>query len=456
MSNSLIPVSFEHRMRDQLGIHYLRFRESLTQPAPVSIRVNPEKPRMQHAAERVPWSQFGYYLPQRPVFTLDPFLHAGTYYVQEPSSMFIEQAVLQSSDVRQPLLVLDLCAAPGGKSTHLLSLLSKDSFLVCNEVIKSRASILSENLQKWGHTNYMVTNNDPKDFGALHGLFDIIIVDAPCSGEGLFRKDPAAMAEWSDENVALCSARQQRILSDVWPALKPGGILIYSTCTYSPVENEGNLNWLSKNRDVAFLPIKCDPAWGIMEVHENQVLGYQFFPHNVKGEGFFLSAIQKRDQEQANSIRSKQLLTPLSPKQQSIFSNWLDTEQDMTLIAQQDLVIAIPTAWMDTVNYLSQRLMIITKGTAIAALKHDKPIPEHAFALSNLIHRSNFLETTVSEKEAIAFLRKESFQLPSTCEKGFNLVTHEDIPLGWINNLGNRFNSLYPSNWRIRMAAPTD
>lgn len=174
MSNSLIPVSFEHRMRDQLGIHYLRFRESLTQPAPVSIRVNPEKPRMQHAAERVPWSQFGYYLPQRPVFTLDPFLHAGTYYVQEPSSMFIEQAVLQSSDVRQPLLVLDLCAAPGGKSTHLLSLLSKDSFLVCNEVIKSRAGILSENLQKWGHTNYMVTNNDPKDFGALHGLFDII------------------------------------------------------------------------------------------------------------------------------------------------------------------------------------------------------------------------------------------------------------------------------------------
>ena len=194
---------------------------------------------------------------ERPSFTLDPSFHGGKYYVQEASSMFLEQAFCATYQFsRIALNVLDLCAAPGGKSTHLLSLMNKNSLLVSNEVIQSRAAILSENIQKWGHGNVIVTNNDPKDFQRLPGFFDVIVVDAPCSGEGLFRKDPNALKEWSEDVVALCSRRQRRILNDVWPTLKTGGLLIYSTCTYNADENEENLKWLKEEYHVESIPLK--------------------------------------------------------------------------------------------------------------------------------------------------------------------------------------------------------
>ena len=181
---------------------------------------------------------------QRPSFTFDPLFHAGTYYVQEASSMFLEQALKQSVDLSQPLRVLDLCAAPGGKSTLLQSLLNKESLLVSNDVIKSRAAILEENIVKWGAANVVVTNNDPAHFARLENYFDAIVIDAPCSGSGLFRRDPEAINEWSENNVQLCSQRQQRIVADVWPALKQNGILIYSTCSYSAEEDEAILDWM--------------------------------------------------------------------------------------------------------------------------------------------------------------------------------------------------------------------
>ncbi len=176
--------------------------------------------------------------------------------------MFLEQAFTQATNGATHLNVLDLCAAPGGKSTHLLSLMDQNSLLVSNEVIQSRSAILSENLQKWGHDNVVVTNNDPKDFQRLPGFFDVIVVDAPCSGEGLFRKDPGAIKEWSEDAVALCSKRQRRILSDVWPALKTGGILIYSTCTYNSQENEENLRWLQQEYEVESIPLNAKGGMG--------------------------------------------------------------------------------------------------------------------------------------------------------------------------------------------------
>jgi len=237
MTQIQFPPAFEQRMRPHLDKSWEEFEQAHQQFPPVSIRFNPKKAHSPIDLTIIPWTSHGYYLGERPSFTLDPLFHAGSYYVQEASSMFLEQAFLQAVDRTKPINVLDLCAAPGGKSTHLLSLMNKESLLVTNEVIRSRASTLAENIQKWGYDNVAVTNNDPQDFKRLSGFFDVIVVDAPCSGEGLFRKDPGAMGQWSTDNVALCARRQQRILNDVWPALKEGGILIYSTCTYNELEN---------------------------------------------------------------------------------------------------------------------------------------------------------------------------------------------------------------------------
>src|SRR5687768_8055824 len=244
MTEDQFPQAFKKREQAHLGNQWDDFVNAHLQPSPISIRLNPHKLSSETLLPSIPWTQYGKYLNDRPSFTLDPTFHGGKYYVQEASSMFLEQAFNQTTETTAPLDILDLCAAPGGKSTHLLSLMNQDSLLVSNEVIQSRAAILSENIQKWGYCNVAVTNNDPKDFQRLAGFFDVVVVDAPCSGEGLFRKDPTASKEWSEDAVALCSKRQQRILNDVWPALKTGGVLIYSTCTYNEMENEENLKML--------------------------------------------------------------------------------------------------------------------------------------------------------------------------------------------------------------------
>ncbi|MCH5597279.1 RsmB/NOP family class I SAM-dependent RNA methyltransferase [Niabella ginsengisoli] len=261
-----------------------------------SLRRNPHKIRKDSLDSHfkdvldqpVTWSQYGHYLSQRPSFTFDPLFHAGCYYVQEASSMFLEQALKQTVDLSKPLKVLDLCAAPGGKSTHLQSLISNDSLLVSNEVIRQRVNILKDNIIKWGSSNVVVTSNDAKDFSKLKGYFDVIVVDAPCSGSGLFRKDGNAINEWSENNVMLCNQRQQRILADVMPALKEDGVLIYSTCSYSKDENEDITNWLANEFQIANLKLEIKPDWNITEVKTfSNHYGYRFWPHLTKGEGFF-------------------------------------------------------------------------------------------------------------------------------------------------------------------------
>ena len=249
--------------------------------------------------EKIPWTQYGYYLKERPSFTFDPLFHAGCYYVQEASSMFLEQALKQTVDLTQPLKVLDLCAAPGGKSTHIQSLISKDSLLVSNEVIRSRANVLKDNIIKWGCQNVMVTNNDPKDFSRLEGYFDVIVVDAPCSGSGLFRKEPEAINEWSENNVALCGQRQQRIVADIWPALKENGILIYSTCSYSKEEDEDIVSWITANFELESEKLKVESEWGITETEiSTDIFSYRFWPDKVNGEGFFIACFQKAGETQ--------------------------------------------------------------------------------------------------------------------------------------------------------------
>ncbi len=436
-------------MRGKLGESYENFLTSLQQPSPVSIRLNPRK-QFSIEGESVAWSRLGKYMKERPIFTLDPAIHAGAYYVQEASSMFLEQAIAQTLDLTKPIRVLDLCAAPGGKSTHLLSLLHPESLLVSNEVIRSRASILSENIQKWGHMNILVTNNDPEDFSRLTGFFDVIVVDAPCSGEGLFRKAPDAMQEWSPANVDLCSKRQRRILADVWPALKTNGVLIYCTCTYNQQENEENLRWLQEQHDVESITLNIDKSWRIETIEDGNIKGYRFYPHQVKGEGFFLSALRKIEVQQELRIKTKKSITPAPKKITEQLQEWMlnDTAK---LYLWSDIVYAIPNNQVEEIEFLIQHLKIVQAGTPFVTAKHDKLIPEHAAALSIELRKEHFPRIEVSLEEALHFLRKEPIQVGST-PKGFALVTYNKLPLGWVNVLDNRANNLYPKEWRIRMA----
>jgi 16S rRNA C967 or C1407 C5-methylase (RsmB/RsmF family)/NOL1/NOP2/fmu family ribosome biogenesis protein len=452
MKNSpSLPKEFEERMRIALGVNYADFFESLKEPSPVSIRLNPYKPS-QMEGSAIPWSHFGRYLDERPIFTLDPTFHAGAYYVQEASSMLLEQALVQSTDTGLPLRVLDLSAAPGGKSTHILSLLNSESLLISNEIIRSRATILAENIQKWGASNVMVTCNDPKDFRQLEGFFDVIVIDAPCSGEGLFRKDPDAINEWSPDNVQLCSLRQRRIISDVLPALKEGGILIYSTCTYNEQENENNLIWISEEEAFDFVPLSLDRNWGIETIQKNNAIGYRCYPHKVKGEGFFISVLRKKSTSGEVRIKSKRRFTQAQKKISDQLQNWLHHVDQFIFIQQENLLILLPVRHVEDIQFLAERLNIITKGTAIAEVKHDKLIPEHALALSIHLNKEYFQPIDLPLEQVLQYLRKETFSLDDQT-KGFALINYHDHSLGWVNRLGNRFNNMYPSSWRIRMGS---
>lgn len=420
------------------------------QPSPISIRHNPSKANTENPQHPVRWTKYGSYLQERPAFTLDPSFHAGSYYVQEASSMFLEQAFLQAVDQIKPLNVLDLCAAPGGKSTHLLSLMNQNSLLISNETIQSRASILAENIQKWGHCNVVVTQNDPKDFQRLAGFFDVILVDAPCSGEGLFRKDPTAVKEWSEDNVELCSRRQRRILSDVLPSLKTGGILIYATCTYNEAENEENLKRLKEENDVESVPLKIKNDWGVVEVDHSGIKGYRFFPHLVQGEGFFMAVLQKKNDQPESRINSKNTFTGPTQKIKRQLSEWVLQPEEKTFINRNDRFQFFPKNKTAEIEFLSKNLRIISAGTYIATAKHDKLIPEHALALSVDLKTASFELIPLEKQQALQYLKKETMPI-SSGKKGFALITYQGIPLGWVNVLDNRMNNLYPSEWRIRM-----
>ncbi len=451
MTSALLPPEFVKSMSEQLGESYLKFTESLTAPSPVSIRYNPNKNSFENDLEKIPWAKNGRYLKERPIFTLDPLLHAGAYYVQEASSMFLEQAFTQAVDQTSSINVLDLCAAPGGKSTHILSLMNQKSLLVSNEVIRSRASILSENIQKWGYGNAVVTNNDPEDFQRLPGFFDVIVVDAPCSGEGLFRKDQEAMKEWSTSNVELCSKRQRRIISDVWPALKQNGILIYSTCTFNEKENEENLEWLKKEHDVEFIKLDLAAEWGIENIHSRGVDGYRFFPHQVKGEGFFLSVIRKTKEEAESKIKGRPTFVSPSSKILSELKDWIIFPEEKTFINRQDRFQFFPQDKVQEIEFLAKNLYLLSAGTLMATVKHDKLIPEHAMSTSIELNKANFPVLELELDDALRYLRKETFHVGSA-RKGFSLISYENTALGWANVLDNRINNLYPSEWRVRMS----
>lgn len=400
---------------------------------------------------RVPWSQYGYYLARRPSFTFDPLFHAGCYYVQEASSMFLEQALKQLVDLSQPLKVLDLSAAPGGKSTHIQSLLSKESLLVSNEVIRSRCSILTDNIIKWGSRNVVVTNNDPAAFKKLPAYFDVIVVDAPCSGSGLFRKDPEAVGEWSLNNVALCSQRQQRILADVLPALKQNGLLIYSTCSYSKEEDEDIGDWLAEEFEMRNVPIatrmKMEADWGIVESKSSKTnaTGYRFYPDKLKGEGFFLSCFRKITAEKEAKPKPAKL-EKASAKEKAILQPWLKDE-GLELIKENNSFSALPVQLINDYALLRPVLNIPYKGTGIGQIMKDRLVPDHSLAVSTVL-ADGIADTALSYEEAIKYLQRQDLSVVPV-SPGWQTVSYQKHRLGWINALPSRINNYYPKELRI-------
>jgi 16S rRNA C967 or C1407 C5-methylase (RsmB/RsmF family)/NOL1/NOP2/fmu family ribosome biogenesis protein len=453
-----LPKKFKHRMQGMLGENFIAFEAALKQPAPISVRVNRSKASLMQDLPKVPWAENAYYLSERPSFTLDPKLHAGSYYVQEASSMFLEQAIKQTVDLDLSLRVLDLCGAPGGKSTHLASLISKDSLLVSNEVIKSRSSILAENVTKWGSGNVVVTNNDPKQFSRLPNYFDLMVVDAPCSGEGMFRKDPQAMNEWSEENVNLCAQRQQRILADVWDALKPGGVLIYSTCTWNEQENEDNIAWLAKQEDAESIKLNVEASWGIQTTVLHGVVGYRFYPHLVNGEGFFISVLRKSgkpDEHVGSSRKKKYKVTLAGKKEKSLVHDWLLEPDRFEWLQWGEVISAIPSNQLDALDELYQNMHVVYAGVEVAEVKGKKLKPMHSLALSQYLNKAAFKTAELELDRALKYLRKEDI----TFEEYGNewvLMQFRSTPIGWAKMIGNRINNYYPKEWRIRMELPEE
>ncbi|WP_372774321.1 hypothetical protein [Mangrovibacterium sp.] len=441
------PAAFISRIREQFPETADSFIQSLNNDARVSIRLNPAKFSPETSLQTVPWAGQGYFLNQRPVFALDPLWHAGAYYVQEASSMFLEQA-FQQINLTGPKLVLDLCAAPGGKSTHLNSLMASEDLLVSNEVIRSRVPVLLENLCKWGHSNFLVTNSDAKQFGELGALVDVLVIDAPCSGEGLFRRDPNAANEWSVENANLCAVRQRRILAESWPCLKEGGYLIYSTCTFNPAENEENLLWLRSQGGFESIRIPIDPSWQVDEVEANGIHGYRFLPYKVQGEGFFITILKKTDG--TSSVRFPKKFKTRLQKASQLPDNWLLKPEQKTFFQHQDQLKFIPTHWEKIILYLFERVNLVKAGTHFATLKKNDLLPEHELALSIDLNNKAFQHLELASNDALSFLARDNFQLQLS-GNNWQLATFNQLPLGFLKNLGNRFNNYYPKEWRLRM-----
>ena len=427
----VFPAEFINDLRESLGPERAeRVLTALSSEPEVSVRVNPFKLSVEDlrahfvawADDAVSWApDEGLYLAGRPSFTLDPLFHAGAYYVQEASSMYVGGLFdrAKASLGKNGLRVLDLCAAPGGKTTQLLSHLDAASLLVANEIVPARATVLAENVARWGCPNVAVTSSDPSAFTPLRDFFDVAVVDAPCSGEGMFRKDGRAVAEWSPDHVRLCAARQRRILGDVWPAIAPGGFLIYSTCTFNRFEDEENADWICAELGAECLDLR------------------HFYPGEDRGEGFF-----------AALLRKKGSFLPGNPA----------ADAGLAMLERGSLVKIFPAAFVRDLARLEKSLKVIASGVAVATRKGRDLVPEADFALamsdihaaaSGLMPDLSYEKVEVLRNDALKFLSKDVLVLPDA-PRGYLLLTYEGQGLGFVKNLGNRTNSLLPPARRIR------
>ncbi len=504
-----LPEDFIRRIREQFPDSHQDFLNALDQPPRTSIRLNPHKwdrirPERDVPGEPVPWSINGRFLDERPSFTFDPLFHAGGYYVQEAGSMFLEHVLsrlanhgnsgFQGGMEPSPNVILDACAAPGGKSTLLASLFP-EALIVANEAIRSRMPPLIENSIKWGTGNIVVTQNDASHFSSLPGFFDLILADAPCSGEGLFRKDYGARLQWTAGNANHCSLRQRSILAGLWPALKQGGFMVYTTCTFNPEENEQNVAWLLDETGGECVRIdlpddSSNDAFGIREISGNKVTGYGFYPHRIPGEGLFLSVICKNRQEPGHVQTQNRAITQheIHSRSSDIFRHSAQNQKrkriktrsrsrqaegraslmqsvDPAAINQsskwfagsgaawyqiRERLFRIRSSHYDTLQQLAGVLTIRYAGTEAGRIVRNEVLPAPAAALDIHLNPDRFPQIDCSPEEALRFLRRENLTVPAEAKPGWHLVMYEGLPLGWTKNIGSRMNNYHPSEWRIR------
>jgi len=447
------PEAFVRQMDLLLGADESRaLCEALAEEAPVSIRLNPLKGCGPTAEMRpVPWCAAGFYLATRPAFTSDPLLHAGAYYVQEAASMFVEQAF--RTIATPPRRVLDLCAAPGGKSTLWRSLLGDEALLVSNEPVPARAAVLVENMAKWGHPDVVVTQAWPADFAALGGFFDVVAADVPCSGEGMFRKDSGAVAGWSADNVAQCAARQWQIVRDVWPALREGGYLVYSTCTFNRAEDEDNVVRICRELGAELVPVDCPSEWGVWGDTTGRGLSVShFFPHRTAGEGFFLALLRKTaPAPEARAKRPRAAAKGSAPAGSAEAARWLRRPDEYRLLPAADGgIAALRRVWEADVRRMADHVRLLTCGIPLAGTKGSKTVPAPALALSAELAEEAFPRVDLTYEEAVAYLRRETPVVDAAVARGYVLACHAGRPLGFLNHIGSRANNLYPAEWRIR------
>ena len=437
--NDRDPRALPPKVEELLGSEADQLREALERPAPVSIRLNPGK-LFVPIGDQVPWCSNGIHLKERPSFTFDPLWHAGAYYVQEASSMFLEQALKAAGILDRDLLALDLCAAPGGKSTHLRSLLTPASLLVANEIDPRRRSTLMENLWKWGMADVIVTGSDPKDLDHLPETFDLIVIDAPCSGEGMFRKDPFAREQWSEQLVEQCAALQKNIVQHAWNALAPGGILIYCTCTWEPAENEEQVLPLIGNGAVP-IEIPVNESWNIVRSENEGLSTYRFYPHRLSGEGFCLSMIRK-----PGDLPDRSVTRSIGPG--TIDLPFLRDPVSQHVSVYNDIAHLITAKWRSELQLIESALRTAAPGIPVAERKGDQWKPHPALALSALLDRSEPAMIDLDREQAIAFLKGHA--LPAQEARGTALAIYRGKTLGWLQGAGNRWNNRWPAAWRIR------
>lgn len=408
-----LPEEFEHYTRSLMGESlYAAFLDGMKTEAPASIRINPFKvdiPKVCVAGDAgtVPWCRYGHYLSGRPPFTFDPLFHSGAYYVQEASSMFIDHVVRHAFG-DAPVSVLDLCAAPGGKSTCAMSALPEGSVMFCNEPVRQRASVLTENIMKFGKDGMVVTNNYAADYSRAGMLFDAVIADVPCSGEGMFRKDADAIAEWSPANVEKCRTLQRSIVQDIWQCLKPGGIMVYSTCTFNAFENEENVEWIARELGASLVDIPTAPEWNITGALTGNIPACRFIPGVSKGEGLFMAVLRK----------------------DGCGTDGMGLHQLRQLAAK--------------------RLRVMADGVREPVVKGKQTIPHHSEAMSVAACGNSYPCVDIGYDDAVAYLRHEAIVLPQDAPKGIVTLRFRGIALGFAKNLGNRANNLYPQEWRIK------
>ena len=454
----MIKESFRKYLEEAIGcdkalVAFSAFEE----PAKVSVRLNPFKAGRNFDGVPVPWNPYGRLLDERPKFTLDPHLHGGAYYVQDSSSMFVGyvfRRLLDGLGTDGSVRVLDLCAAPGGKTTDMAASL-REAFggrfvLVANEVMKQRAGVLADNAALWGDPNVVVTSDDPRAFASLPGFFDIVVADVPCSGEGMFRKDEEAQRQWSEDNVALCQARQKRIIADMWPCLKPGGLLIYSTCTFNRHENDCNVEWIAREMGAEVLKPVTDAMPGVISTQ----YGYSLVPGHVEGEGQYCAALVKTRDDfsgyAGDSVRTrcgKPGKKPVQPPPAGVKSLF---NVDVDLRQKGGTIIAVPSSISAETAVVESALHVLSAGCAAGVMKGQTLVPDADLALSLIRAEDAFPAVDVDLKTALAFLHKDALVLPD-CGKGYVLLKYEQVPIGFVKNLGNRCNNLHPQGRRIRM-----